>query len=235
MATIIAMGGGARTVKGQLAMRKAIIAETRKKHPKVLYIPPDGGEELDWWPIFERRMIEQGCEVQPLFLLRERNSRKEVDRLIADADLIFVGGGNTLRMMKMWRRFGVDTALLDTAKTKSKVLAGVSAGAICWFEYGHSDSRSFSGKDEWPYIRVRGLGLVPGTFCPHVLGENRLHSFSEMMAKFGGVGYGADDGTALVIKYGAVCVMGDPKRVFRVTREGAERVSAEFRLSCARL
>ena len=58
-------------------------------------------------------------------------------------------------------------------------------GAISMFEYGHSDSRSFSGKPDWKYIRVKGLGLLPGTFCPHVLGENRLEKFAKMMKQGG--------------------------------------------------
>src|SRR5690606_33251849 len=63
-------------------------------------------------------------------------------RKIEWADLIYVGGGNTLMMMKKWRRFGVDE-LLKEAFDKGKVLCGVSAGSICWFDFGISDSLHF--------------------------------------------------------------------------------------------
>ena len=149
--------------------------------------------------------------------------------MIAEADLIFVGGGNTLRMMRMWRRFGVDRALIEASK-HDKVLAGVSAGAICWFEYGRSDSRSFSGKPDWPYIRVRGLGLLPGTFCPHVLGEKRLDNFKAMIDRVGGVGYGVNDGTALLVQGRTACAIGDPDGVFKVIRGQTQRIRGEFAL-----
>jgi len=67
--------------------------------------------------------------------------------------------------MTLWRRLGVDT-LLRTAWERGTVMCGVSAGAICWFESGNSDSRKFtSGSDR--LIRVSGLGLIPALVCPH--------------------------------------------------------------------
>ncbi|PJC37062.1 hypothetical protein CO046_02640 [Candidatus Peregrinibacteria bacterium CG_4_9_14_0_2_um_filter_53_11] len=77
-----------------------------------------------------------------------------------------MGGGNTLKMMLRWKRFGV-TALLKKAYKKDIVLAGVSAGSICWFEYGVSDSRQFKNPKSTEYIRVSGLGLIKGLHCPH--------------------------------------------------------------------
>ena len=72
-------------------------------------------------------------------------------------------------MMRRWRRLGVD-ALLREAYERGAVLCGVSAGAICWFDSGHSDSRSFYSED-WNYIAVTGMGLVEGLACPHYNGE----------------------------------------------------------------
>jgi dipeptidase E len=226
MATIIAMGGGAELEADQVAMRRLMVAETGKERPNVLYIPPDGGADEGFWPVFRERMEALGCLCKPMLLLREPEVRLHIRKLVNDADLIFVGGGNTLRMMRMWRRFGLDRALADVANS-DKVFAGVSAGAICWFEYGHSDSRSFSGKANWQYIRVRGLGILSGTFCPHVLAENRMHNFESMMRKVGGTGYGVNDGSALLVKTGVAEVIGQYE-AFRVTRRGAEPLTSPF-------
>jgi len=85
-------------------------------------------------------------------------------------------------MMKRWRQLGIDS-LLKTAGMRGTILAGLSAGAIVWYQWGHSDSRSFSGKTQWPYIKVKGLGLVEGLFCPHHDVENRSQPFTEMVLK----------------------------------------------------
>ncbi len=91
--------------------------------------------------------------------------------MIAAADIVYVGGGNTLRMMKLWRRRGVDRMLMKAA-ADGTVLAGVSAGAICWCTAGVSDSRSFNAHDgTWPYIAVRGLGLINVLLSPHHDGD----------------------------------------------------------------
>src|SRR5262249_9577232 len=81
------------------------------------------------------------------------------------------------------------------------VLCGISAGAICWFEFGHSDSMSFSSPKKWKYIKVRGLGLLPGTFCPHynsmTRGQPRRRDFREMIQRNAGAGIGVENNCAL--------------------------------------
>ncbi|MES2212560.1 MAG: peptidase E, partial [Pseudomonadota bacterium] len=74
-------------------------------------------------------------------------------------DMIYVGGGNTKSMLALWKAWGLDIVLKE-AYERGTVLAGVSAGAICWFEQGLSDS-------EWPLIGLDCLGLLPGSCCPH--------------------------------------------------------------------
>jgi len=77
------------------------------------------------------------------------------------SDIVYVGGGNTLLMMRIWRRFGLDK-VLKGAYEAGIVLAGISAGSICWFDSGHSDSMSFYNPRNWKYINVKGLGLMRG-------------------------------------------------------------------------
>ena len=130
---------------------------------------------------------------------------------------MYVGGGNTLMMMKRWRRLGVDT-VLEEAYRRGIVLSGLSAGCICWFSWGHSDSMSFYDPEGWSYIRVRGMGLVVRALaCPHydsaTAGIERRDDFQQMMRKHSGMGLAIDDHCALEI-------VNDTYRVI-TSREGA--------------
>jgi dipeptidase E len=132
--------------------------------------------------------------------MEQRPSKASIETKVLSADIIYVGGGNTLQMMRIWRRLGVDT-LLTSAYEHGTVLCGVSAGAICWFDSGHSDSMSFYNPQDWAYIKVRGLGLVSGTLCPHynstTLGVPRKKHFQEMMQKAGGMGIAVENNCAI--------------------------------------
>lgn len=110
---------------------------------------------------------ELGCSVDHLRLASESPSIAKIEDQIGQADLIYVGGGNTQKMLDTWRMYGVDNLLKQQSAT-DVVLAGVSAGAICWFEFGHSDSESFSDKPDWEYTLIAGLGFCNGIFCPHL-------------------------------------------------------------------
>ena len=111
-----------------------------------------------------------------------------------------MGGGNTLMMMRRWRHLGVDR-MLRAAFDHGAVLCGVSAGAICWFERGHSDSMAFYNPDDWKYIAVTGLGLVKGIACPHynshTNGVPRRQDFQQMLKRRGGPGLAIDNNCAV--------------------------------------
>jgi dipeptidase E len=124
----------------------------------------------------------------PLF----RTSIADIDSFLAVQDLIFVGGGNTRNMLLLWHAWGVDTAL-QHAWNNGVILAGVSAGAICWFEGGLTDS--FPG-----LLRpLPGLSWLRGSFCPHYDSEpGRRSAFQEAIASGAlPAGYAVDDDVAL--------------------------------------
>lgn len=89
--------------------------------------------------------------------------------------------------------------MLIEAAARNTVLCGLSAGALCWFDYGHSDSMSFYHPDDWEYIRVKGLGLLPFTACPHYDGEARDQSFQTMLLRNGGIGIALDNCVAIEV------------------------------------
>ena len=103
-------------------------------------------------------------------------------------------------MMKLWRRRGADRLLMRAA-TNGTVLAGISAGAICWCTAGVSDSRSFTATDDtWDYVAVRGLGLIDVLLCPHHDADPRRQDGLRRLVRTKRlVGVGLEDCTALEI------------------------------------
>ena len=194
---IVSIGGGSLKKKQTLPIDRYIVKLTGKKAPRALFIPTASGDSQDYCESFDRVYGGVlGCRTDHLLLYRRPEDRAGAARKIASADLIYVGGGNTLRMMKMWRRFGIDRMLIRVGR-RGTVLAGLSAGAICWHEWGHSDSRSYSGRKKWSYIKVRGLGLLPGLYCPHLDGEKRDAPFRAMVVREQMIGIACDNLAAI--------------------------------------
>jgi len=182
---IVAIGGGEIGTRGTTAIDREIIRLSHKTNPKLLFVPTASSDsEIYWKHIQEYFGDFLKCRTDVLFLIKDRPSVEQIRTKILAADIIYVGGGNTLRMMRLWRHLGVDR-LLKTAHENGTVLAGISAGSICWFDSGHSDSMSFYNPRKWKYINVRGLGLIKGAHCPHydsmTLGVPRRKDFRDMI------------------------------------------------------
>ncbi len=214
---IIAIGGGNLRKKETLAIDRCIVRLAKKSHPRALFIPTASGDSQNYCNTFDavyRDLL--GCRTDHLLLYRRQEDRAAAAEKIRAADIIYVGGGNTLRMMKLWRRTGLDAVLIKAAK-QGKILAGLSAGAICWHEWGHSDSRSFSGKKNWAYIKVRALGVRPGLFCPHLDAEKRHASFKKMVAGMAITGIACDNRAAVWYHdKGATCLAAERRACVHV-------------------
>ncbi len=196
---IVAIGGGEIRELETVAIDKRIVELTGKTRPKALFIPTASSDASGYIDTFEKVYGEHlGCQTRTLTLIQNPPPFDEMSALVLDSDLVYVGGGNTYKMMKLWRRLGLDAVLAEAA-SRGTVLSGLSAGAICWFKYGHSDSRSFSSNPEWDYIRVRGLGFINAVYCPHYHVEKREVSFSQMIARRGGIGIACDNNAVIEI------------------------------------
>jgi dipeptidase E len=198
---IVTIGGGAIKTSGK-SIDKEIIRLLGEKSPYFLFIPTASSDSEKYWEYIDHNYGEKlGCKTDVLYLLREELTRSEIKKKIMRADIIYVGGGNTLKMMRLWRRLGVDK-MLKEAWHKGKVLCGISAGSICWFDSGHSDSMSFYNPKKWKYINVKGLGFIKGIHCPHydskTLGIPRKHDFMKMMQKTKGIGIALDENCAII-------------------------------------
>jgi peptidase E len=150
----------------------------------------------------------------------------DVASFLGEHDLIYVGGGNTANMLAIWRLHGVDVAL-RRAWEAGTILAGPSAGAVCWFEGGTTDSFS----PELSALRD-GLGFLPGSFCPHYDSESSRRPRYHELVGDGSLpaGYAADDGVGLVFTGSdlseAVAAMPET-RAFRVERTSSGSVTEE--------
>lgn len=201
MKKIITIGGG--HAKNIQHIDDEIVRLSGKKKPKLLFIPTASSDDnVKYPPYITRRFVEKrGCTMKILYLLREKYTKKQLEALISEADIIYVGGGNTLMMMRKWRSLGVDK-MLRNAWQKGTVMCGLSAGSICWFESGHSDSMWFYDKKNWDYIRVRCLNFLPFIHCPHYDSQTgnkkRKNDFRRMMKKYPGqIGITCDDEVAI--------------------------------------
>lgn len=139
MKHIVAIGGGEIGRPGYpietTAIDKQIISASGKMNPNVLFVPTASTDSSGYCEVFRQHYGKRlGCTVTVLNLYSEP-TEAAIEQEIDNADIIYVGGGNTLKMMTLWRRMGVDK-LLANAYENGTVLCGLSAGAICWFEAG---------------------------------------------------------------------------------------------------
>lgn len=159
MKQIIAVGAGYLAV-GQNggSMERYLIAATGKRKPRVCFIPTASADPPGYVKAVEDAFGTFGCKVSHLYLLKPEIA--DFETLLMKQDLIFVSGGNTRNMLALWRAWEVDK-ILRKAYNAGIVLAGGSAGGICWFEQGVTDS--VPGM----LLPMDCLGWLPGSCCPH--------------------------------------------------------------------
>ena len=200
---IVAIGGGEIGRPGfpieTTKIDKEIITLTGKKNPRLLFIPTASSDSESYYKVVKKHFGKRlGCKTDVLYLIKEKLSKKQIEERIFNSDIIYVGGGNTAKLMKVWRKAGLDK-ILKKAGEKGIVLLGISAGAICWCRYGISDSRRFKNPNA-PLFRVSGLGFVNVLYCPHYDTEpHRKAGLKDMMKKTPGVSVALENCCALEI------------------------------------
>jgi len=191
MNQIIAMGGGGFSMEPENPLLdQYILRQSQHARPKVCFLPTASGDSEGYIDRFYQTFREHDCEPSHLSLFRPPTI--DLESFVWDKDVIYVGGGNTKNLLALWREWGLDR-ILRTAWESGVVLAGVSAGSICWFEQGITDS--FGAKLD----RLSCLGFLPESNCPHYDGEReRRSTFHRLLEeKKIGPGLAADDGVAL--------------------------------------
>ena len=166
--------------------------QTRKKRPKICFIPTATGDNEAYKVNFYSTFTKLNCEPTHLDFFKRTPDLK---KLILNQDVIFVGGGNTKSMLAVWKEWKLDK-ILKEAYRNGKVMSGVSAGAICWFQNGITDSWASELKI------MPCLNFVRGTCCPHYDEEPERKPFVKNLLDRKKVKkiYAVDGGVALHIK-----------------------------------
>lgn len=157
--TIFATGGGFFPgIAEKSLFPEYLLALSPVKRPRICWLGAASGENPMYFEMFARGMEAYNCETRH-FNIFEPATLDFVDYLMG-MDIVFVGGGSTKNLMALWREWGFDKAL-KSAWEKGVVMAGGSAGLICWFQSGLTDS--------YPPVLapVKGVGILPGSANPH--------------------------------------------------------------------
>lgn len=222
MRTIFAMGGGGFTMEpDNPALDDFILSLSGKSVPKVLFLPTASGDPTDHIQGFVGAFRSRLCEPEHLSLFRLGEHPVDLEELLFAQDVIYVGGGSMQNLLAIWRVHELDR-ILRACWERGIVLAGLSAGAMCWMEWGVTKS---GGHPE----AVEGLGLLPGSLSVHYDGdEDRRPVYLDAIAD-GTVpaGWAADDGVGLLFddREFVKAVSSRPEgRAFRVERRDGEAV-----------
>tara|TARA_B100001559_G_scaffold282282_1_gene256313 strand:+ start:4171 stop:4872 length:702 start_codon:yes stop_codon:yes gene_type:complete len=155
---IIAIGGGGFGANpGQGIIEKYILKQTKKQNPRICFIPTATGDNEAYKVNFYSTFSRLDCQPSHLDFFKRT---PDLNKLILNQDAVFVGGGNTKSMLAVWKEWGLDK-ILKKAYLNGVVMSGVSAGAICWFQNGITDSWASNLKI------MPCLNFVKGTCCPH--------------------------------------------------------------------
>ena len=199
MSQIITIGGGGFLSGTEPDLDSYILSQSDSKSPKIGFIGTASGNDTRFVVRFFSRYSKLNCSPSALNLF---GRVEDLERWISDQDIIFVGGGNTKSMLGVWESWEIPS-LLNAALSNGTILSGVSAGAICWFESGVTDSMgSF-------YSPLKGLGFIKGSCCPHYSAEPDRQPVYESLISTSEIppGVAIDDGVAVH------WINGVPKRI----------------------
>jgi peptidase E len=219
---IVGLGGGGDTPEQTDLLYRYVLELTGKERPRVLYVPTAAADEDSAVVMFYDRFARR-AEANTLLTFPYPPS--DLRELVLSQDAICVSGGNTANMLAIWRVHGIDQ-LMREAWEQGTILWGASAGMICWFEQGVTDS--FGPQLE----SMDCLGFLPGSACPHYDGEERRRPrYRELVDGGLADGIAAEDGAALRYvgtELHEVVSCRPGATAYRVTRDGEERLTARM-------
>lgn len=192
---IFAMGGGGFTMEpANPLLDDYVLRLARVPRPRVLFLPTASGDTLDQMNAFRARFAGRACVPEQLSLFRLHGSRRSLREVVLAQDIVYVGGGSMRNLLAIWSAHGLDQMLVE-AWRQGTVLAGLSAGAMCWFDGGVTRSGG-------PPEPMAGLRLLEGSLTVHADGEPE-----RMPAWIGRVrdgtlpgGWALDDGVGLLFR-----------------------------------
>jgi dipeptidase E len=190
---IFAMGGGGFTMEpANPLLDDFVLSLSPAREPRILFLPTASGDTAAQINAFRARFGERACAPEHLSLFRLREVRRPLSRVLLEQDIIYVGGGSMRNLLAIWRAHALDR-LLIRAWQEGVVLAGISAGAMCWFDGGITCSSGAPAP-------IGGLRLLAGSLTVHADGEpERLPAWLAAV-RSGALpgGWALDDGVGLL-------------------------------------
>jgi dipeptidase E len=191
MKQLITLGGGGFSMEPENPLLdRYILKQSGKANPKICFIPTASGDSDSYISRYYNFFEKEHC--QPSHLSLFKPPTRDIEGFLLDKDILYVGGGNTKNLLVLWKEWGLDL-ILKKAWEQGILLAGISAGSICWFEEGVTDSY---GDGLEP---LKCLGFLGGSNCPHYDGEADRRPAYHRFIESGEVqaGIAADDGAAV--------------------------------------
>ena len=173
-----------------------------------------------------------GCELKALKLVAQSYTDAEIKALLSWANIIYVGGGDTIFMINTWKKYGLDVLLKDIYQSDGAILMGISAGAMCWFQCGCTDSELAAKPAGSSYGWAEDLlNIYPYAYCPHY--EDRVEEFSQLMKEKDVVGLAMECNTAFVEENGQFFFLkgNDGGKAYRIKSENGEIMREELHIN----
>jgi dipeptidase E len=192
---IFAMGGGGFTMEpSNPLLDEFVLGLAAGIEPRILFLPTASGDASTQISAFRARFADRACRPEHLSLFRLRDARRPLEEIVAEQHIVYVGGGSMRNMLAIFRAHGLDR-LLVRAWERGAVIAGLSAGAMCWFEGGITCSAGAP-------TPIGGLRLLAGSLTVHADGEpERLPAWlSAVRAGTLPGGWAVDDGVGLLFR-----------------------------------
>ncbi|WP_433340997.1 Type 1 glutamine amidotransferase-like domain-containing protein [Streptomyces sp. CA-253872] len=192
MSTVrIAVLGGGFSTEGDTVLDPWLLGHARSPRPRVCFVPTASGDARTYADAFRTAFGRLDCAPSVLSLFARDRDAAALREQVLTQDVLYVGGGSTANLLAVWRVHGVDL-LLREAAARGALLCGISAGANCWADASLTDSYGPLG------VLADGLGLLPGSFCPHYDSEPGRRPAYRAAVASGALpgGWALDDGAA---------------------------------------
>ncbi len=205
MKRIIAIGGGELRERTTLKIDEYIanLAKARagENRANALFVPTASHDFMPYYNTFHK--VYTGVfniKTDVALTVFKETDMEKLKAKFEKADMIYVGGGDTVFMMEHWKKTGM-LSLIEDAYQRGVIIAGLSAGAICWFSDVYTDSQHATGEGE-KYAMYKGLNWVKGVISPHY--GARMLDFDKIVCYNYDCAFGLEDDAALVIEDGEV-------------------------------
>jgi len=188
---IIALGGGGFSDEPENPLLDDyILSQSPKVNPKICFIGTASGDAEGYIDNFYNFFEKKNCIPSHLSLFAGHTDK--IEAFILDQDILYVGGGNTRNLLVLWKEWGLDS-YIKQAYEQGTILCGISAGSICWFEEGLTDSIPTQ------LNKLNCLGFLKGSNCPHFDGQPERQAIYKQKIQNGEMksGIACDDGVAL--------------------------------------